>query len=273
MRQRVIALVEAGYGARSAGRLVGVPGSTAARSIIATALTDADYNIFEEVTGNTRRINIIAFKEPTRSGFIIDPTVRFETNEEQPAEVDKEKKNIYNPTILYYLQKYRLKELEVIWLEQEVVSTYLLISSAIDLHDILNDQSVNETSKKAKDPIIIGLLWTFLGVMGLHIVMSLLLLLGAVKVSLSPCTCTLVTLLNHYKARCFTQEVPVILCLWLAANVVFLVVVVSGMTVRIFLNPKRFLSSIGKRIFSVGKYTLLRGLLKADFFQCYATVS
>lgn len=31
MRQRVIALVEAGYGARSAGRLVGVPGSTAAR--------------------------------------------------------------------------------------------------------------------------------------------------------------------------------------------------------------------------------------------------
>ncbi|XP_069679597.1 uncharacterized protein [Periplaneta americana] len=116
-----------------------------------------------------------------------------------------------------------------------VVSTYLLISSAIDLHDILNDQSVNETSKKAKDPIIIGLLWTFLGVMGLHIVMSLLLLLGAVK------------------------EVPVILCLWLAANVVFLVVVVSGMTVRIFLNPKRFLSSIGKRIFSVvlGVYFLV----------------
>ncbi|KAJ4451834.1 hypothetical protein ANN_03312 [Periplaneta americana] len=31
MRQRVIALVEAGYGARSAGRLVGIPGSTAAR--------------------------------------------------------------------------------------------------------------------------------------------------------------------------------------------------------------------------------------------------
>ncbi|KAJ4437071.1 hypothetical protein ANN_17206 [Periplaneta americana] len=33
MRQRVIALVEAGYGARSAGRLVGVPGSTAARKV------------------------------------------------------------------------------------------------------------------------------------------------------------------------------------------------------------------------------------------------
>ncbi|KAJ4448482.1 hypothetical protein ANN_10498 [Periplaneta americana] len=53
---------------------------------------------------------------PTRSGFIIDSTVRFETNEEQPAEVDKEKKNIYNPTIPYYLQKYQLEELEVIGL-------------------------------------------------------------------------------------------------------------------------------------------------------------
>ncbi|KAJ4443339.1 hypothetical protein ANN_05007 [Periplaneta americana] len=67
------------------------------RSIIATALKDADYNTFEEVyglsvTGSTRRIDIIAFKESTRSGFIIDPTVRFETNEEQPAEVDKEKR-------------------------------------------------------------------------------------------------------------------------------------------------------------------------------------
>ncbi|KAJ4443105.1 hypothetical protein ANN_04755 [Periplaneta americana] len=72
------------------------------RSIIATALKDADYNTFEEVhglsvTGSTRRIDIIAFKESTRSGFIIDPTVRFETDEEQPAEVDNEKK---------YLQSY-----------------------------------------------------------------------------------------------------------------------------------------------------------------------
>ncbi|KAJ4432434.1 hypothetical protein ANN_21053 [Periplaneta americana] len=91
------------------------------RSIIATALKDADYNNIEEVhglsvTASTRRIDIIAFKESTRSGFIIDPTVRFKTNEEQPAEVDKEKNNIYNPTIPYYLRKYQLEELEVIGL-------------------------------------------------------------------------------------------------------------------------------------------------------------
>ncbi|KAJ4442880.1 hypothetical protein ANN_04473 [Periplaneta americana] len=90
------------------------------RSIIATALKDADYNTFEvhglSVTGSTRRIDIIAFKESTRSGFIIDPTVRFETDVVQPAEVDNEKMNIYNTTIPYYLQKYQLKELEVIGL-------------------------------------------------------------------------------------------------------------------------------------------------------------
>ncbi|KAJ4440138.1 hypothetical protein ANN_08276 [Periplaneta americana] len=68
------------------------------------------------VTGSTWRIDIIAFKESTRSGFTIDPTVRFETNEEQPAEVEKEKKNIYNPIIPYHLQKYHLEELEVIGL-------------------------------------------------------------------------------------------------------------------------------------------------------------
>ncbi|KAJ4448154.1 hypothetical protein ANN_10167 [Periplaneta americana] len=84
------------------------------RSIIATALKHADYNTFEEVhglsvTGSTRLIDIIAFKESTRSGYIIDPTVRFETDEEQPAEVDNGKKNIYNPTIPYYLKKYQLK--------------------------------------------------------------------------------------------------------------------------------------------------------------------
>ncbi|KAJ4437590.1 hypothetical protein ANN_17735 [Periplaneta americana] len=100
------------------------------RSIIATALNDADYNTFEEVhglsvTGSTRRIDIIAFKESTRSGYIIDPTVHFETDEEQPAEVDNEKKNIYNPTIPYYLKKYQLKELEVIGLLVEAREAHL----------------------------------------------------------------------------------------------------------------------------------------------------
>ncbi|KAJ4435965.1 hypothetical protein ANN_18588 [Periplaneta americana] len=65
---------------------------------------------------STRRIDTIAFKISTRSGFIFDPTVRFGTNEEQPAEIDKKNKNIYNPIIPYYLKNYRLIKVEVIGL-------------------------------------------------------------------------------------------------------------------------------------------------------------
>ncbi|KAJ4433151.1 hypothetical protein ANN_15408 [Periplaneta americana] len=111
------------------------------RSIIATALKDADYNIFEEVhglsvTGSTRRIDIIAFKESTKSGYIIDSTVRFKMNEKQPAEVDNEKKNIYNPTIPYYLQKYQLKELEVIGLLVRARGTATLFMKDMDHYSL-----------------------------------------------------------------------------------------------------------------------------------------
>ncbi|KAJ4441433.1 hypothetical protein ANN_11288 [Periplaneta americana] len=51
----------------------------------ATALKYVKYNSFEEVhglsvTGSTRRIDIIAVKELSRSGVITDPIVRFETD-------------------------------------------------------------------------------------------------------------------------------------------------------------------------------------------------
>ncbi|KAJ4445130.1 hypothetical protein ANN_06931, partial [Periplaneta americana] len=124
------------------------------RSIISTALKDADYNTFEEVdglsvTGSTRRIDIIAFKESTISGFIIDPTVRFETNEEQPAEVDKEKKNIYNPTIPYYLQNYQLEELEVIGLLVGARGTATLF-----MKDVFKSHTPMATFHDAKHSIV-----------------------------------------------------------------------------------------------------------------------
>ncbi|KAJ4435554.1 hypothetical protein ANN_18170 [Periplaneta americana] len=61
------------------------------RSLLASALRGKNYQVEEEVhglstNGSTRRIDIIAI--PTRStiGFIIDPTVRMEMYENQPAE-------------------------------------------------------------------------------------------------------------------------------------------------------------------------------------------
>lgn len=42
-------------------------------------------------SGSNRRIDIIAFKPPSKKGFILDPTIRFEISLTQPEEIDIEK--------------------------------------------------------------------------------------------------------------------------------------------------------------------------------------
>ena len=81
----------------------------AARSAIANALRKQGYETYEEVhglskDGSHRRIDIIAFKPNCSHGYIIDPTIRFETHENQPKEVDVEKRNLYEGTIDFYRQ-------------------------------------------------------------------------------------------------------------------------------------------------------------------------
>src|SRR5271154_2727183 len=66
--------------------------------------------------GSTRRIDIIAFDNVPKYGYVIDPTVRMENGENQPEEVNKEKQEIYNACITDLLQKYQLKHIEVIGL-------------------------------------------------------------------------------------------------------------------------------------------------------------
>ena len=91
------------------------------RSKIAAALSAKNYEVFEEVhclatNGSTRRADIIAIEKSSRRGFIIDPTVRFETDVDQPLAVDIEKKSIYEPTIPYFQQKYKIDNFTVIGL-------------------------------------------------------------------------------------------------------------------------------------------------------------
>lgn len=47
---------------------------------------------------------------------IIDPTIRLETNKEQPEEVNQEKFSIYEPCIPYFQEKYKLKDNYFIYL-------------------------------------------------------------------------------------------------------------------------------------------------------------
>ena len=78
------------------------------------------FTVYEEVhgiseCGSNRRVDILAFKDNQR-GFIIDPTVRFECSSSQPEAVHEEKCAIYQPTVPYYLTKYKLQSITVIGL-------------------------------------------------------------------------------------------------------------------------------------------------------------
>ena len=69
--------------------------------MIANSMRDDEYTVYEEVSGlaadgSNRRIDIIAFRPSNEQGFILDPTVRFESHNGQPEEVDTEKKKSMN---------------------------------------------------------------------------------------------------------------------------------------------------------------------------------
>ncbi|KAJ4435170.1 hypothetical protein ANN_23746 [Periplaneta americana] len=91
------------------------------RSLIATALKKKSWTVEEKVfclatNSSSRRIDIIAYSQTTKKGYIIDPTIRIETGSSQPEDINQEKINIYLPTIDYFKAKYQLENIEVIGL-------------------------------------------------------------------------------------------------------------------------------------------------------------
>lgn len=91
------------------------------RSAIANSLKQTGLTVYEEVScisenGSNRRIDIIAIDSPSKIGYVIDPTVRFEINHSQPDDVNMEKQRIYEPCIPYLSTKYQLTSIEVIGL-------------------------------------------------------------------------------------------------------------------------------------------------------------
>ncbi|KAJ4431876.1 hypothetical protein ANN_20482 [Periplaneta americana] len=85
------------------------------RKLIAQALRKRSYEIHEEVHcvasegGGIRRADIVALDKTNSKDFILDPTVRFEMSQTQPSEVNKEKQQIYEPTIPYFREKYQME--------------------------------------------------------------------------------------------------------------------------------------------------------------------
>ncbi|KAG5862564.1 hypothetical protein JTB14_030433 [Gonioctena quinquepunctata] len=57
------------------------------------------------IDGSTRRVDIIGQNRENKTGYILDPTIRYEISD-TPEEVDMEKKTIYESTIPYFTDKY-----------------------------------------------------------------------------------------------------------------------------------------------------------------------
>src|SRR5699024_7424301 len=71
------------------------------RSRLAELLRKKGFRCYEEVAcrddlGRNRRADIVVLDPKSDKGYIIDPTVRFETNREMDEEVQREKSAIYN---------------------------------------------------------------------------------------------------------------------------------------------------------------------------------
>lgn len=89
--------------------------------ILANALREKKWQVLEEFqclssNGSIRRVDIIAYDEQSRNGYIIDPTVRYENDVNQETEVNEEKKRIYEPCVADIQAKVKLKNIEVIGL-------------------------------------------------------------------------------------------------------------------------------------------------------------
>ncbi|KAJ4434089.1 hypothetical protein ANN_16409 [Periplaneta americana] len=83
------------------------------RSSIATTLRKAKWEVYEEVhclaeNGSTRRADIIAIDRRNQRSLILDPTVRFEKDDQQANNVNDEKKSIYNPCIPHFSERYKM---------------------------------------------------------------------------------------------------------------------------------------------------------------------
>ncbi|XP_073976443.1 uncharacterized protein [Rhodnius prolixus] len=80
---------------------------------ISEKLRERDYDCLEEVfsidaDGSTRFADILAFSKKDKKALVIDPTVRYETNDPNQAEkVDIEKKGIYEKCIPFFKEKFR----------------------------------------------------------------------------------------------------------------------------------------------------------------------
>ena len=137
------------------GELLRIKRHNIIRTMIADALRATGLEVHEEVhcvaeNESHRRIDIIAIDRKRNTAEIIDPTVRFETSSCQPVDVDSEKKNIYEPTINYFQNSYRVKNILV---------TGLLLGARGTIPKFFQDWRVKyKLPKNLQDSIVLSII-------------------------------------------------------------------------------------------------------------------
>ncbi|KAL1450548.1 hypothetical protein WDU94_002898 [Cyamophila willieti] len=93
------------------------------RTSVANLFRNQGWEVYEEVhceaisedgSRQNRRADIVAINRQKDKGLIVDPTLRWEGNDDDQDEaVNKEKRDIYLPTIPYFKNKYGIKHWDV----------------------------------------------------------------------------------------------------------------------------------------------------------------
>lgn len=121
------------------------------RTAIAEELRKKGYTTYEEKeciaeNGSTRRIDIIAINENTKTGIVLDPTIRFEINIEQDEEVNVEKRTIYEPCIKDLKRMYDINNIQVYGLligaRGTIFNTFEKIRKDLKLPKLLSDKII-----------------------------------------------------------------------------------------------------------------------------------
>lgn len=112
-----------------------------------------------------------------------------------------------------------------------IISIFYVMTSLmliVPLYDILVVDEEDVTEKygvKPEDPIIRGILWTFLAIIILHDIVSLVHVEGVMK------------------------EIRAIVLIWIIVDILFLAALAPGIiSLRLYLGPRKFMAEIGKRV-------------------------